>query len=84
MQIYLREKIGKPELFTGRKKEINEFLGWIYNIKDEMSKSIALLSRRKTGKSALMQRLFNIVFHRKYNKYKGSYAEQQNILQNNS
>ena len=62
MQIYLEEKIGNPALFTGRKKELNSLLKWIEKIKLKISKSKAIISRRKTGKSALMQRLFNIVF----------------------
>jgi hypothetical protein len=64
MQIYLKEKIGKPELFTGRKKELTGLLLWAENIKEELSKSTAILSRRKTGKSALLQRLYNIIFHK--------------------
>ena len=60
---YLKEKIGNPELFTGRKKEIESLLKWINGIKREVSKSTAILSRRKTGKSALMQRLYNLTFH---------------------
>jgi len=62
MQIYLKEKIGNPSLFTGRKRELDSLLKWVEKIKLEISKSKAIISRRKTGKSALMQRLFNIVF----------------------
>jgi predicted transcriptional regulator len=64
MKIYLKEKIGNPDLFTGRKKELSFLLNWSENIKKELSRSMAILSRRKTGKSALFQRLFNIIFHR--------------------
>ena len=64
MQIYLKEKINNPELFTGRKSDIAFFLKWINRIKLGAGKSTALLSRRKTGKSALMQRLYNIIFHK--------------------
>ena len=63
MKIYLKEKIGNPALFTGRKKELDSLLKWVEKIKPELSKSKAIISRRKTGKSALMQRLFNMVFH---------------------
>eukprot|EP01008_Symbiontida_sp_HLA12_P001897 NODE_3116_length_424_cov_1.358804_g3092_i0.p1 GENE.NODE_3116_length_424_cov_1.358804_g3092_i0~~NODE_3116_length_424_cov_1.358804_g3092_i0.p1 ORF type:complete len:129 (+),score=15.78 NODE_3116_length_424_cov_1.358804_g3092_i0:52-387(+) len=63
MQIYLEEKIGNPALFTGRKRELDSLLKWAKEIKPKLSKSKAIISRRKTGKSALMQRLFNIVFH---------------------
>ncbi len=63
MKIYLKEKIGNPELFTGRKAEMTFLLNWMSRIPREISKSTAILSRRKTGKSALMQRLYNITFH---------------------
>lgn len=63
MKYYLKETIGNPKLFTGRKEELFYFLKWIYNIKNEFSKSHALLARRKVGKTALLERLFNIVFH---------------------
>ena len=63
MRIYLKEKIGNPTLFTGRKEELDSLLKWVDKIRLEISKSKAIISRRKTGKSALMQRLFNIVFH---------------------
>ncbi len=53
MQIYLKERIGKPELFTGRKRELASFLKWIDGIKEEISKSTAILSRRKTLKEVL-------------------------------
>ncbi|MCP4109064.1 MAG: hypothetical protein GY749_26640 [Desulfobacteraceae bacterium] len=63
MEIYLKEKIGNPELFTGRKKDFAYFLKWTDKIKQELSMSSAILSRRKTGKTAFMQRLYNIIFH---------------------
>ncbi|MDM8522044.1 hypothetical protein QUF80_01630 [Desulfococcaceae bacterium HSG8] len=62
MRIWLKERIGNPELFTGRKKELTYFLNWIERIKREISMSTAILSRRKTGKTAIMQRLYNITF----------------------
>jgi energy-coupling factor transporter ATP-binding protein EcfA2 len=62
MQNFLHEKIGNPALFTGRKKELNQLLHWVNGIKIQASKSKAIISRRKTGKSAVMQRLFNILF----------------------
>ena len=64
MKIWLKERIGNPELFTGRKKELAYFLNWIDRIKQEISLSTAILSRRKTGKTALLQRLFNTVFEK--------------------
>ncbi|MCP4113444.1 MAG: hypothetical protein GY749_49270 [Desulfobacteraceae bacterium] len=64
MKICLKEKIGNPELFTGRKKELAIYLKWTEDIKKEISSSTALLSRRKTGKTALLQRLYNLIFHK--------------------
>ena len=58
----LEEKIGNPDLFTGRKQEIQFFLKWISNIQQKSSMSTAILSRRKTGKTALLQRLYNLTF----------------------
>jgi hypothetical protein len=62
MDYALKERIGKPDLFTGRKEELTFFLKWIDDIKEEKSQSTALLARRKMGKTALMERLFNIAF----------------------
>ena len=67
MKAYLKEKIGTPDLFSGRKKELTFFLKWIDGIKREISPSIAILSRRKTGKTALLQRLYNLTFEKNDN-----------------
>ena len=64
MRTYLKEKIGNPELFTGRKRELTFYLNWIERIKQESSLSSAILSRRKTGKTALLQRLYNLTFEK--------------------
>ena len=64
MDYALKERIGKHELFTGRKEELSYFLKWIDDIKDEKSHSTAILARRKMGKTALMERLFNITFYK--------------------
>jgi hypothetical protein len=64
MDYALKERIGKPELFTGRKKELDYFLEWINDIKDEKSQSTAILARRKMGKTAILERLFNITFYK--------------------
>lgn len=63
MRIYLEEKIGNPELFTGRKKDLTMLLEWADKIKRRLGPSRAILSRRKTGKTPILQRLFNIVYH---------------------
>ena len=62
MKIYMKEKIGHPDLFVGRDKQLRDLLKWAEGIKKEISMSRSLLSRRKTGKTALLQRLFNLVF----------------------
>lgn len=64
MEIWLREKIGNPDIFTGRRKELSHFLKWMEGVKQETSMSTAILSRRKNGKTALLRRLYNIVFHK--------------------
>ncbi|MCP4350526.1 MAG: hypothetical protein GY795_34080 [Desulfobacterales bacterium] len=63
MQIWLEERIGDPGLFTGRKKDLAYLLDWIRGTKRKISQSTAIFSRRKTGKTALVQRLFNIAFN---------------------
>ncbi|MCP4348200.1 MAG: hypothetical protein GY795_22080, partial [Desulfobacterales bacterium] len=64
MKIWLEERMGNPDLFTGRKKELSYFLNWTDRIKNKISLSTAILSRRKTGKTALLLRLFNTVFEK--------------------
>jgi hypothetical protein len=58
------ERIGDPALFTGRKEELAYFLKWINDIKERKSQSTAILARRKMGKTAIMERLFNITFYK--------------------
>lgn len=64
MKYFLKERIGNPELFTGRRKELAFFLKWIDEIKEEKSKSTAIMARKKMGKSAILERLFNITFYK--------------------
>ncbi|MGE5344309.1 MAG: hypothetical protein ACM3SY_22815 [Candidatus Omnitrophota bacterium] len=64
MEYALEERIGNPDLFVGRNKELIFFLKWINDIKERKSKSTALLARRKMGKTALMERLYNITFYK--------------------
>ena len=59
----LKERIGNPNFFTGREKEMTMLLKWLYNIENEFSKSTALLARRKSGKTAMLERLFNILWN---------------------
>jgi hypothetical protein len=62
MDYALEERIGNPDLFTGRKEEMDYFLKWVHDIKERKSQSTALLARRKMGKTAILERLFNITF----------------------
>ena len=64
MEYALEERIGNPDLFTGRKEELAYFQKWINGIKERKSQSTALLARRKMGKTAIMERLFNITFYK--------------------
>ncbi len=64
MEYAIEERIGNPDLFTGRKKELDFFLGWIKDIEERKSQSTAILARRKMGKTALLERLFNITFEK--------------------
>ncbi|MDJ0836991.1 MAG: hypothetical protein QNK37_10775 [Acidobacteriota bacterium] len=59
----LEEEIGNPDFFIGRKEELADLLAWAEGAKDRMSKSRALLARRKKGKTALVQRLYNILYN---------------------
>ena len=60
----LRERIGEPSLFCGRKREMELLLNWAEKIPQQISKSRARLGRRKSGKTAIMQRLFNILWNK--------------------
>jgi hypothetical protein len=58
----LEEEIGDLQVFTGRKSELNYLLNWSEGVKSKHNKSLAFLARRKKGKTALMQRFYNILF----------------------
>ena len=62
MQYPLEEKIGKPYLFVEREREFRKFGQWVANMPEKLSKSRVILARRKSGKTALVQRLFNHVW----------------------
>ncbi|HEW98933.1 MAG: hypothetical protein DRR16_25515 [Candidatus Parabeggiatoa sp. nov. 3] len=59
----LKERIGNPLLFCGRKQQMALLMNWVDMIPKKGAKSRALLGRRKCGKTALMQRLFNILWN---------------------
>ena len=60
----LAEEIGDPDLFVGREQEMQRLLNWADGTKRRISKSMGILSRRKKGKTALLQRFFNILYTR--------------------
>jgi len=59
MQYPLEEKIGNPSLLVGREEEFDNFGRWLANMPGKLSKSRVILARRKSGKTAFVQRLFN-------------------------
>ncbi|MGD9975127.1 MAG: restriction endonuclease [Desulfatirhabdiaceae bacterium] len=59
MQYPLPEQIGEPDLLVGREKEFAEYGKWIRFIPRRLSKSRVILARRKSGKTAFVQRIFN-------------------------
>ncbi len=59
MQYPLREKIGAPDLFVGREREMREYGKWLSFIPKQIAKSRVILARRKSGKTAFVQRIFN-------------------------
>jgi len=59
MQYPLQEKIGNPDLFVGREQELRNFGKWLANIPRKLSPSRVILARRKSGKTAFVQRIFN-------------------------
>ncbi|MDM8558773.1 hypothetical protein [Candidatus Parabeggiatoa sp. HSG14] len=63
MQYPLSEKIGEPDLFVGREKEFRLFNKWLSNIPKRLSKSRVILARRKSGKTAFVQRIFNQLWY---------------------
>jgi hypothetical protein len=62
IEFAIKERVGKPEYFIGRIKEIEFLYKWADNIQHEISRSIAFLGRRKIGKSLILERLYNIIY----------------------
>ncbi|MCP4696466.1 MAG: hypothetical protein GY862_06425, partial [Gammaproteobacteria bacterium] len=59
MQYPLIEKIGNPELLVGREEEFRLINKWLSKIPERTSKSRVIAARRKSGKTAFIQRIFN-------------------------
>ena len=58
----IKERVGKPENFIGRIRELEFLYTWADNIRKEISRSVAFLGRRKIGKSLIIERLYNIIY----------------------
>ena len=57
----LPEQIGNPDLFVGRKEEFDFLLDdWYMTLEGNFAQNQAIVSRRKKGKTSILQRLFNI------------------------
>jgi hypothetical protein len=65
IEFAIKERVGKPENFIGRIKELEFLYKWADNIRNEISRSIAFLGRRKIGKSLILERLYNIIYSEK-------------------
>ena len=59
MHYPLVERLGNSSLMVGRAAEFAKYHKWVSGIPNRISKSLAILARKKSGKTALMQRLFN-------------------------
>ncbi len=64
LEFALKEEIGNTALFAGRTAELGYFLEWAEGTRREISQSHALMSRKRRGKTALVQRLYNILYTR--------------------
>ncbi len=55
----LSERIGDPDLLVGREKEFRLLDQWLARMPKRLGKSRVILARRKSGKTAIVQRIFN-------------------------
>ncbi len=67
IEFAIEERVGNPENFIGRVRELEFLYIWADNIRKLISRSIAFLGRRKIGKSLIIERLYNII----YSEHKG-------------
>jgi hypothetical protein len=65
IEFAIEERVGEPENFIGRIKELEFLYNWAGNIRKKISRSIAFLGRRKIGKSLILERLYNIIYSEK-------------------
>ncbi|HHC24499.1 MAG TPA: hypothetical protein ENK58_03660, partial [Desulfobacterales bacterium] len=50
IEFAIRERVGDPSRFIGRVGELEFLYRWAGNIREQLSRSIAFLGRRKIGK----------------------------------
>jgi len=62
IEFAIKERAGQANYFIGRIEELEFLYNWADNIKNEISRSIAFLGRRKIGKSLILERLYNIIY----------------------
>ncbi|MDJ0840845.1 MAG: hypothetical protein QNK37_30315 [Acidobacteriota bacterium] len=60
----LKEDIGPVDLFTGRSREMKYFLKWVDLVKREIGPSQCILARKRRGKTAFLQRFYNVLYTR--------------------
>ena len=60
----LEEDIGSPVLYTGREEDMALLLNWVDLVKQKGGRSQAILARKRRGKTALLQRFYNILYTR--------------------
>jgi len=51
-----------PEIFTDREEELGFLMGWVRGVAEKWEKSIALVSPRRYGKTAILERFYNRLF----------------------
>jgi hypothetical protein len=62
MQYPLPETIGSPDLFVGREEELEYLNIWLERIPKRISTSKVILARRKSGKTAILERIINYLW----------------------
>ena len=62
IEFAIRERVGNPSRFVGRVRELEFLYKWAGNVREQLSRSIAFLGRRKIGKSLILERLYNILY----------------------
>ncbi|OQY43633.1 MAG: hypothetical protein B6242_14310 [Anaerolineaceae bacterium 4572_78] len=62
IEFAIEERVGNPQNFIGRMREMEYLYGWTKRIQIKRGKSISFLGRRKVGKSLMLERLYNILY----------------------